>query len=44
MAEPRWKRCRKSIPEQYKNNSVFCREEGGYVSEKWCELCPKFDA
>jgi hypothetical protein len=44
MPEPeRWKKCKHSNPNLYKNKSVYCTIEQGYVSEKWCEFCSKFE-
>jgi len=40
MAE-RWKNCIHNNSTLYKENSVYCKLKG-YVSPKWCELCPKF--
>jgi hypothetical protein len=43
MALERWKKCKHSNQRLYKNKSVYCQKEGGYVSENWCEICPKFE-
>lgn len=41
MAE-RWKKCAYNNPALQKENSVYCKLAQGYVSPRWCELCPKF--
>jgi hypothetical protein len=43
-SEPeKWRKCKHNIPSLAKKNSVYCQKEEGYVSPKWCELCPKFE-
>jgi hypothetical protein len=39
----RWQKCKHNNPSLYKENSVYCKLQQGYVSPQWCEFCPKYE-
>jgi len=40
LTEERWKECLQSDESKYRNKSVYCKKREGYVSPKWCDICP----